>query len=78
MPFITVVIVNKRISQRFFSEDSSGNLINPPSGCLINSNVVESESNKEFDFYLIPQNTTQGCALPTHFYVPYNDSPLEK
>jgi hypothetical protein len=25
-----------------------------------------------FDFYLTPANTTQGCVLPTHFYVALN------
>ena len=36
-PYITVVIVNKRITQRFFVEDDSGLLQNPPSGCLIDT-----------------------------------------
>lgn len=77
-PFITVIIVNKRITQRFFIEDQYGDLQNPPSGCLINNTVVESSESDEFDFYLVPQQTTQGCALPTHFYMAFNDSPLKK
>lgn len=32
----------------------------------------------EYDFFLIPQFATQGCVLPTHFYVAFNDSPLKK
>lgn len=39
-PYITVIVVNKRISQRFFIEDRNGNLSNPPSGCIIYSDVV--------------------------------------
>lgn len=78
MPSITVVIVNKRITQRFFFEQD-GVLMNPPSGCLIDSDIVEKQdSANEFDFYLVPQFTTQGCVLPTHFYVAYNDSTLTK
>jgi aubergine len=78
-PYITVIIVNKRITQRFFVEDGQGRLINPPSGALIDRGVVENQdSMQEYDFYLIPQFTTQGCVLPTHFYVPFNDSPVEK
>ena len=80
-PYITVVIVNKRITQRFFIEDRDGNLANPPSGCLIDAEVVENEHEDEagaFDFYLIPQQVTQGCALPTHFYVAFNDSPVPR
>lgn len=26
----------------------------------------------------MPQQTTQGCALPTHLYVAFNDSPLTR
>nr|AEX87971.1 Otiwi9 [Sterkiella histriomuscorum] len=78
-PYITVIFVNKRINQRFFVEDYQQNLQNPPPGCLIDSSVVESEdSNLEYDFYLIPQQTTQGCAVPTHFFVGFNDSPHSK
>jgi hypothetical protein len=54
-PSITVVIVNKRITQRFFVEDESGRLVNPPSGCLIDEQIVENaDSNLEYDFYLVP------------------------
>lgn len=78
-PVITVIIVNKRITQRFFIEDGRGQLINPPSGALIDSKIVENQdSQSEYDFYLIPQFTTQGCVLPTHFYVAFNDSMVEK
>lgn len=79
-PEVTVIIVNKRITQRFFLEDSNGRkLQNPPSGCLIDEKVVENaDSRTEYDFYLVPQTTTQGCVMPTHFYVAFNDSQIEK
>ena len=77
-PFITVIIVNKRITQRFFIEEN-GVLKNPPQGSLIDQQVVENQDNlKDYDLYLVPQNSTQGCILPTHYYVAHNDSPLEK
>jgi hypothetical protein len=41
-PEITVVVVNKRISQRFFVTDSQGRLSNPPSGCIIDKGLVEN------------------------------------
>jgi hypothetical protein len=51
-----VIIVNKRIAQRFFVADDKGTLNNPPSGCLIDTQVVENEDSEiEYDFYLIPQ-----------------------
>jgi aubergine-like protein len=54
-------------------------LKNPPQGALIDQQVVENQDNlKDYDFYLVPQNSTQGCILPTHYYVAHNDSPLEK
>jgi len=79
-PEITVVVVNKRISQRFFMKDSQGRPVNPPPGCIIDKGLVEDHgSNSEkFDFYLTPALTTQGCVLPTHFYVPKNDSSLSR
>jgi hypothetical protein len=40
-PKITVIVVNKRISQRFFVKDQGGRLVNPPSGCIIDKGLVE-------------------------------------
>lgn len=82
-PQITVVVVNKRITQRFFVKDERGQLRNPPSGCIIDQGLVENEGNSGnpravFDFFLTPANTTQGCVLPTHFHVPKNDSDFTK
>lgn len=54
-PHITVIIVNKRITQRFFVEDDRGQFQNPPSGCLIDQKIVENQdSDVEYDFYLVP------------------------
>lgn len=51
-PEVTVVVVNKRISQRFFVMEK-GKLQNPPSGCLIDTSLVEKDqSESKFDFYL--------------------------
>jgi len=45
---------------------------------IVDSQMVEQDgvTNEQsggapgvFDFYLTPANTTQGCVLPTHFYV---------
>ena len=40
-PKITLVVVNKRIIQSFFVADSNGRLMNPPSGCIIDRDLVE-------------------------------------
>jgi hypothetical protein len=55
--------------------------MNPPSGCIIDRDLVENQSaeNKgRFDFFLTPSSATQGCILPTHFFVPKNSSDLSK
>jgi len=79
-PKITLVIVNKRIIQNFFIMDGNNRLNNPPSGCIIDRDLVESSGSaqKEFDFFLVPVKGTQGCQRPTHFYVPLNQSALTK
>jgi hypothetical protein len=79
-PDITVIVVNKRISQRFFVKDPKGRLLNPPSGCIIDKGLVEQHAadSKQFDFFLTPASTTQGCVLPTHFYVAMNESTLSR
>jgi aubergine-like protein len=48
---------------------------NPPPGSIIDSDLVENQQNNIcFDFFLVPQMTTQGCVLPTHFFVSLNES----
>jgi len=80
VPPITMVVVNKRINQRMFVQDRNGNVCNPPPGSIIDSGLVEHQSGANcFDFFLVPQQTTQGCVTPTHFYVCLNESDdLEK
>ena len=80
LPEITLIVVNKRINQRFFMEDQSGQLRNPPCGCIIDSKLVmgDEKGNEKFDFYMTPATATQGCIQPTHFYVSKNESSLTK
>lgn len=78
-PKITLVIVNKRINQRFFQRTQHLDIRNPPAGTIIDSDVVYNEEDTRlYDFFLISQSTTQGCILPTHFFVTYDDSDLSK
>jgi len=79
-PKITLVIVNKRIMQSFFVKGGNGRLENPPSGCLVDRELVECSGNNrnEFDFFLFPMKGTQGCQKPTHFHVPLNQTNLTK
>merc|ERR1719506_868339 len=73
-PKITLVVVNKRINQRMFTQ-SGHQINNPQPGTIIDTSLVEnSQDNKVFDFFLVPQMTTQGCVTPTHFFVSLNES----
>lgn len=76
IPPVTLIVVNKRINQRIFIKDQHGDKVhNPPPGSIIDSNLVEHQKNNQcFDFFLVPQSTTQGCATPTHYFVTLNES----
>lgn len=76
IPPITLVVVNKRINQRMFVQGPGGRgMENPQPGSIIDANLVENQKDNEcFDFFLVPQQTTQGCVTPTHFYVSLNES----
>lgn len=73
-PKITLIVVNKRITQRMFI-DSGRDTVNPQPGTIIDSGLVENtDENKCFDFFLVSQLATQGCVTPTHYFVPLNES----
>ena len=77
IPPITLIVVNKRINQRMFIQGPKGSneIHNPPPGSIIDQGLVENQQdNVCFDFFLVPQQTTQGCVTPTHFYVSLNES----
>lgn len=74
-PPITLVVVNKRINQRMFITGRDGKADNPQPGSIIDSQLIEyNKGNEQFDFYLVPQQTTQGCVTPVHYYVSLNES----
>ena len=71
-PKVTVIVIDKRITQKFFSVDQKKDLQNPPSGTVIDNTIVS----KNYDFYLVAQNVSRGTATPTHYKVIYDDSQL--
>lgn len=74
-PKITLIVVNKRINQRMFVGSSTGGIENPMPGTIVDSDLVENcEDDRCYDFFLVPQQTTQGCVTPTHFFVTLNES----
>jgi len=82
-PQITLIIVNKRVRQRFFqqSQAQGGEIIdNPPQGTYVDQGFVEQSEviDGKFDFFLVPHSVTQGSVKPTHFYVAMNSSNISK
>jgi len=69
-----LVLVNKRVSQRFFNNQNSSRLCNPTPGTIINSGVVEPNT---YDFFLVSAASRQGVVSPTHYTVLY-DTILEE
>ena len=86
-PDFIVLIVNKRINQRFFEyvndhtmydQRDLTKIINPAKGTIVDSGMVEREGPNVFDFFLISQDVTQGSALPVHFFVALNSASMTK
>ncbi|XP_063807531.1 piwi-like protein 4 isoform X3 [Pseudophryne corroboree] len=72
-PKMTVVVVRKRCTVRFFSESNRG-LQNPPLGTIVDSEATRPEW---YDFFLISQNARQGSVNPTHYNVLFDTNCLK-
>ncbi|CAD8058103.1 unnamed protein product [Paramecium primaurelia] len=59
LPQFAYIIVNKRISDKFFSPNNENN------GMIFPERITS----KEFDFFLIAQQVNQGTPIPTHYTV---------
>ena len=70
-PCLQVVMVNTKTSERFFSADSGENV---RAGTLINTEVVS----RDYDFYLVSQNSNRGCIVPNHYKVVFSNSKMEE
>ncbi|KAG8584588.1 hypothetical protein GDO81_004680 [Engystomops pustulosus] len=71
-PKVTLVVVRKRCTTRFFCESHRG-LQNPPLGTIIDSEATRPEW---YDFFLISQNARQGSVNPTYYNVLYDSNCL--
>ena len=65
------ILVNTKTSFKFFEKaKKGGEYYNPGSGLL----VIDGVTNRNyFEFYIQPQEVTQGSATPTCFHVAYGD-----
>ncbi|XP_062855465.1 piwi-like protein 1 isoform X1 [Trichomycterus rosablanca] len=73
MPKLTVVVVKKRISSRFFALLES-KLTNPPPGTVIDTEVTRPEW---YDFFIVSQAVRMGSVSPTHYNVVFDSSGLK-
>lgn len=71
-PCITLIMVNVKTSERFFTEGQQAR--NVPAGTLISESIVT----KYYDFYMVSQNSNRGASVPNHYKVIYTDSKVEE
>uniref|UniRef100_A0A3B3S5C4 Piwi-like RNA-mediated gene silencing 1 n=1 Tax=Paramormyrops kingsleyae TaxID=1676925 RepID=A0A3B3S5C4_9TELE len=72
-PRLTVVVVKKRVSTRFFAR-IDGKLANPPPGTVVDIEVTRPEW---YDFFIVSQAVRMGSVAPTHYNVVYDSSGLK-
>lgn len=65
LPEVTLIIVNKRVRQRFFEKTpghgyQQGQIFNPPQGTYVDTGFVEQSEvvDGKFDFFLVPHSVT--------------------
>ncbi|XP_068616765.1 piwi-like protein 1 isoform X2 [Brachionichthys hirsutus] len=73
MPKLSVVVVKKRISTRFF-DHARGKVSNPPPGTVVDTAVTRPEW---YDFYIVSQAVRSGSVSPTHYNVVYDSNGLK-
>uniref|UniRef100_UPI0037E74F43 piwi-like protein 1 isoform X2 n=1 Tax=Semicossyphus pulcher TaxID=241346 RepID=UPI0037E74F43 len=73
MPKLSVVVVKKRISTRFFAR-FQGKVNNPPPGTVVDLEVTRPEW---YDFFIVSQAVKSGSVSPTHYNVVYDTSGLK-
>ncbi|XP_019476543.1 piwi-like protein 1 isoform X2 [Meleagris gallopavo] len=72
-PRLTVIVVKKRVSTRFFAQVAGG-LKNAPPGTVVDTEVTRPEW---YDFFIVSQAVRNGCVAPTHYNVVYDTSKLK-
>ncbi|XP_062999758.1 piwi-like protein 1 [Elgaria multicarinata webbii] len=72
-PKLTVIVVKKRVNNRFFAQ-VDGRLQNPPPGTVIDLEVTRPEW---YDFFIVSQSVRSGTVSPTHYNVIYDNSALK-
>ena len=78
-PKILYMFINKRITTRLFEKNNGHQVINPGPGTIVDRQIVENDSEKLFDFFMIAnENPSTATALPVHYEVAMNTTELSK
>eukprot|EP00117_Sycon_ciliatum_P049322 scpid32449/ scgid34986/ Piwi-like protein 1 len=72
---LTFMVIQKRVSQRFYLNTGPGSYENPRPGTIIDDVVTRK---KWCDFYLCSQSVNQGTVTPTHFNLIYDTANVGK
>ncbi|HMF30182.1 MAG TPA: Piwi domain-containing protein, partial [Candidatus Lokiarchaeia archaeon] len=72
-PPLAVIVVHKRVNRRLFELTGDGTWVNPRPGVTCPGIATELSCPS---FYLVSQATRTGSALPTHYVVAENTTPL--
>lgn len=67
---VSVILVTKRINERFFTNDVHATE-NPGNGVIVDNTITREG---EFEWFMVAQKVTQGCATPTKFRMIYNEA----
>lgn len=73
-PKLSVIVVQKRISQRIFAVQGSGNLDNPKPGSVLDHSITRCDWD---DFFLVSQHVRQGTVTPTHYVVVHDTTGMK-
>ncbi len=70
IPNLTVIMVNTKTSERFFTDGQAKNVT---AGTLISEGLVSNF----YDFYMVSQHSTRGSTLPNHYKIIFTNSKIE-
>ena len=76
IPLWSFISINKKTELKFFEIKDNRNLINPPIGTVIDTEVTNDDY---YEFYLQPQYVNMGTASPVHYHCLFDSTnmPLE-
>lgn len=73
-PCLTMVMVNTKTNERFFSQGHNNEVRNVGAGTLVSTDIVSPE----YDFYMVSQFSNKGSTVPNHYKIIYSDSKIEE